>query len=77
MEPQTLRRFLVLWASRIVLKTAIISNESLKNKFQEAERSSINLIETESNRSFNVFCLVNNLFPVYTNIYFAEGSGLP
>ena len=29
-EPQILGRFLFLWASRIVLKTAIISNELLK-----------------------------------------------
>ena len=48
MEPQILRRFLVLWASRIVLKTAITSNELLKNKFREAERTSIKLIETNS-----------------------------
>ena len=58
MEPQILRRFLVLWASRIVLKTAITSNESLKNKFREAERTSIKLIETESHRSFNECCLI-------------------
>ena len=69
MEPQILRRFLVLWASRIVLKTAITSNESLKNKFREAERTSIKLIETESHRSFNECCLINNLLPIYTNIY--------
>ena len=68
MEPQILRRFLVLWASRIVLKTAITSNESLKNKFREAERTSIKLIETESHRSFNKCCLINNLLPIYTNI---------
>ena len=46
MEPHTLRRFLVLWASRIVIKTVITSNESQKNKFRESERTSIKLIET-------------------------------
>ena len=66
MEPQILRRFLVLWASRIVLKTAIISNESLKNKFREEERTSIKLIETESHRSFNEYCLL------YVYIYIAN-----
>ena len=69
MEPQILRKFLVLWASRIVFETAITSNESLKNKFREAERTSIKLIETESHRSFNECCLINNLLPIYTNIY--------
>ena len=70
MEPQILRRFLVLWASRIVLKTAITSNESLKNKFREAERTSIKLIETESHRSFNECCLIYiYIYPAYVNTY--------
>ena len=51
MKLQTLRRFLVLWASRIVLKTAITSNGSLKNKFRETKRTFMELIETESHAS--------------------------
>ena len=48
------------------MKTEITSNELLKNKFREAERTSIKLIETESHRSFNECCLINNLLIIYT-----------
>ena len=44
---------------------SIITVTEESNKEKDIESNN----ETESHRSFNECCLINNLLPVYTNIY--------
>ena len=57
---------LSLWYSKIVFK---IANPEVKTKLRAIENVAIKLLQTRSHRQFNECCIINNLLPLYSNIY--------
>ena len=53
------------WLSRCILR---VTSEDIKLKFRQSEKCKLKNIKEKSHQVFNEKCL-NNLLPVYTNIY--------
>jgi len=63
MSHSSIKSYLTLWFSKIVLKT---SPPEIKSTFRNIEKLKHKIIRLQCHRSFNETCLLNGLLPTYT-----------